>query len=68
VWYHLLIAAGGVVGLLAIWLGVQSLARRHAGDECEGPERTRCDACPSERAGSCGMRLNKTDDDRESLR
>ena len=63
--YHLLIAGVGVVGLLALWLGVQSLARRHghghgAGD-CEGPEHMACNACAPDRAGTCGMRSINSD-------
>jgi len=58
--YHLLIAGVGVVGLLALWLGVQSLARRHGSGVCDGPEHTACRACAPDRADSCSMRLNES--------
>ena len=58
--YDLLIAGAGILGLLALWLGVQSLARRHGhgAADCEGPEHTACNACAPDRADSCSMRLN----------
>ena len=59
--YHLLIAGLGVVGLLAVWLGVQSLARRQGAGDCDGPEALACDSCAPDRAGTCGMRSINSD-------
>jgi hypothetical protein len=56
--YDLIIAGAGILGLLALWLGVQSLARRHGAANCEGPEHTVCNACAPDRADSCSLRLN----------
>jgi hypothetical protein len=58
--YHLLIAVAGVVGLMALWLGVQALGRRGAG-QCDGPDRAACGACAPERAGYCNMKVVETD-------
>jgi hypothetical protein len=59
--YHLLVGVVGVVGLLAVWLAVQRLARRHGGEECDGPDRYACETCAPERAGHCGLRLIESD-------
>lgn len=59
--YHWLIAGLGVVGLLALWLAVQALARRRGDGDCDGPEQTACDHCAPERAAHCGMRLADSD-------
>jgi hypothetical protein len=61
VMYHLLIAGLGVVGLMAVWLGVQFLARRQGTGRCDGPEPMTCSSCAPERAGNCGMRLVDSD-------
>lgn len=61
--HHLLIAVGGVVGLFALWLGVQAAARHQArgAGECEGPDVTACRSCAPERASRCSMRKKEKD-------
>jgi hypothetical protein len=59
--YHLLTAVLGIVGLMAVWLGVQSLARRQGPGDCDGPEPMACNSCAPERAGTCGMKLVDSD-------
>ena len=58
--HNLLIAGSGILGLLALWLGVQSLARRQARDDCDGPDPAACSGCAPERAGGCRMRLTES--------
>ena len=65
--YHLLIAVAGVVGLFALWLGIQTVARRQArqqpraAGECDGPDTTVCSLCTPERSGHCHMKTVEPD-------
>ncbi len=59
--YHLLISAAVVVGLLGLWIGVQALARRQRGDDCDGTDMGMCGCCAHERASRCSMKLAEPD-------
>ena len=59
--YHLLLAGVGILGLMAVWRGVQSLARRQSGESCDGPDNMACGSCAPERANHCHIRPVETD-------
>jgi len=51
----LLVAVVGIIGLIAVWVFVQGLARRHLIDACDGPDVLACKSCDPDRACSCSM-------------
>ena len=59
--YQLLIAVAVVVGLLGLWIGVQTLARRQSGADCDGTDMGMCGCCAHERASRCSMKLTNPD-------
>ncbi len=55
--YHLLVAVGGVVGLMTAWLAVQSLKRRSDPDLRAGDDVLACATCGLESCLGCrGLR------------
>lgn len=54
--YHLLIAGFGIVLLMGVWIGIQRLARRGGGSDCDGLEHRSCGCCQPDRAANCSMR------------
>ena len=50
--YHLIVAASGVAGLFALWLGVQALVRKHSKEIAPGDDVLACRTCGAE--GACG--------------
>ena len=54
--YQLLISVAVVAGLSVLWIGIQALARRHSGVDCESPDVGMCGGCAHDRAAHCSTR------------
>jgi len=52
--YHLLIAVGGVVGLVLVWAGVQAIVRRES-PEAGDSDVLACRSCDPDRRAHCSM-------------
>jgi len=51
---HFLVGVGGVIGLIAAWVAVQSLARRHLPEPPDDADVPSCGLCRLTRACHCG--------------
>jgi hypothetical protein len=59
--HQMLISAVAVAGLFGLWLGVQALARRQSGGDCDGADIGMCGCCAHDRASRCSAKLTKPD-------
>jgi hypothetical protein len=55
VFYHLLVAVVGIVGLTGIWVGVQALARKQSPERYERDDVLACSTCDASCKCQCGM-------------
>jgi hypothetical protein len=56
VFYHLLIAVGGVVALVGVWIAVQNLVRRESPELPETADVMACGMCGPNGECYCGLR------------